>query len=173
MLLERLNILVLCTGNSARSVMAEAIFNTLGATRFRAFSAGSRPVGRVNPLALEQIEAQGWPVHTCRSKSWREFTRNDAPRIDIVLTVCDGAAEETCPAFPGDWIHVHWGLPDPAAIGDAGTARKAFASCFSTLAARVESLLQRPEVWQDRDDIVTAMQRFEAEPRIPSQRTAP
>jgi arsenate reductase len=170
MLLERINILVLCTGNSARSVMAEAIFNTLGNTRFRASSAGSRPIGSINPLALEQIEARGWPAQTYRSKSWREFTREDAPHIDIVLTVCDGAADETCPAFPGDWSHVHWGLPDPAAIDDVGSARKAFAACFSTLTTRVESLLQRPAGRYGKADIVNAMRQFKTRPLTSSRR---
>jgi arsenate reductase len=172
MLLERLNILVLCTGNSARSVMAEAIFNNLGGSRFRSYSAGSRPTGRINPLALEQIEKWGWASHMYRSKSWREFTQETAPSIDIVLTVCNGAAEETCPAFPGEWSHVHWGLADPAAIDDVDGARMAFASCFDTLATRVDSVMQQTSEMHDKVAILAAMRQFKSEPSVASRRVS-
>lgn len=157
-----LQILVLCTGNSARSIMAEALFNIIGAPLFRASSAGSKPTGRAHPLALEQIQALSGCVEGYRSKSWREFTQSESTVFDIILTVCDNAAADGCPLLTGDAEHVHWGLPDPAAIdGDPVAARRAFATCFATLKDRIEYLISRAGDSFPPDDMVTAMRHFE------------
>ncbi|WP_260292589.1 arsenate reductase ArsC [Sedimenticola hydrogenitrophicus] len=167
-------ILVLCTGNSARSVMAEAIFNHFGGGHFQAFSAGSRPTGKVNPLALERIREQGMSASDYRSKSWLEFTTEDSPPLDILLTVCDSAAAEVCPAFPGDSVHIHWGLPDPAAVtGDPGHARAAFKSCFETLRSRVETLVSLPLKKYGKQEVAHAMTRIAARDSSPADTDGP
>lgn len=138
------NVLFLCTGNSARSILAEALLGTLGRGRFQAFSAGSQPVGRVQPIAADLATRLGYPADRLRSKSWDEFAAPGAPQIDIVITVCDNAAE-TCPIWPGHPAQAHWGVPDPAAVeGDDDTKRRAYGSVMATLRRRVELLLSLP-----------------------------
>ncbi|WP_434149600.1 arsenate reductase ArsC [Methylocaldum gracile subsp. desertum] len=131
-------VLFLCTGNSARSIMAEALLNQIGQGRCRAFSAGSHPAGTVNPLALERLAKEGIPATGARSKHWNEFAQADAPDLDFVITVCDNAAGEVCPAWPGQPITAHWGVPDPAAVtGSDDEKRLAFAKAFAVLHRRV------------------------------------
>lgn len=131
------NVLVLCTGNSARSILGEVLINELGNGRFRAFSAGSQPVGTVNPGAVAQLQAQGHPVDGLTSKSWDAFGGPEAPGIDIVITVCDNAAGEVCPLWNGAPVTVHWGIPDPAVDGD-------FDAAYARLRRRIEALVALP-----------------------------
>lgn len=139
------NILFLCTGNSARSILAEALMNRHGKGRFRAYSAGSHPVGRVNPLALELLSANGFPVEGLRSKNWDEFAHPDAPRMDFVVTVCDKAAGEVCPVWPGQPMTAHWGFPDPAAAtGPEPARRRAFEQVYREIARRLDIMLALP-----------------------------
>ena len=139
------NILVLCTGNSARSIMAEALINTLGKARFRAYSAGSYPAGKVNPFAIEQIAALGYPLDKLRSKSWDEFARPGAPPMDFIITVCDKAAGEVCPVWPGQPTSAHWGFEDPAAVeGGDEVKRRAFARIFRQIMNRVRIFASLP-----------------------------
>ncbi|MFM7350339.1 MAG: arsenate reductase ArsC [Erythrobacter sp.] len=140
-----MNILVLCTGNSARSILGEVILNRLGKGRVTAFSAGSQPKGAVHPGALRLLAARGIDTSGLRSKSWHVFTGPDAPRIDLVITVCGNAAGEACPVFPGTPLRAHWGLPDPAAVtGDHAAVDAAFAQTWDWLTMRVEALLALP-----------------------------
>lgn len=135
------NVLVLCTGNSARSIMAEALINTMGQGRFRAYSAGSQPTGRVNPFAIEKLEAIGYPTDGLRSKSWDEFAAPGAPQMDFIITVCDNAAGDTCPVWVGHPALAHWGVPDPALKPDDP---KGFKDAWLTLRRRIELLLALP-----------------------------
>lgn len=137
-----MNILVLCTGNSARSILLEVLLNDLGNGRIRAWSAGSHPTGRVNPFALDLLAAKGHPTEGLRSKSWDEFARPDAPKMDLVITVCASAAGETCPFWPGAPITAHWGVDDPAAIvGTDAVIRQGFEAAYGRLRRRAEALL--------------------------------
>ena len=142
---EGLNILVLCTGNSARSILGEALIARKGADRVRAFSAGSQPKGVPHPGALRLLEREGYAISAFRSKSWDEFAAPDAPRIDIAITVCGNAAGETCPLFIGAPVRAHWGLPDPADVaGDEAAVDAAFAETYRLLDLRVRAMLTLP-----------------------------
>ena len=142
---KRYNVLFLCTGNSARSILAETILNHRGGKNFRAFSAGSHPTGRVNPYALRQLESAGLPTEGLRSKSWDEFAKPGAPRMDFVFTVCDSAAAEVCPVWPGQPITAHWGVADPAAVvGSPEEITRAFRDAFITLGRRIGLFLSLP-----------------------------
>ena len=132
----------LCTGNSARSILAEAYLNAAGKGRFTAYSAGSRPAGRVNPFALELLRKNGLPSAGLRSKSWDEFAGANAPRFDFIFTVCDNAAAEPCPLWPGRPITAHWGVDDPAAVtGSDEEKRRAFMRAFTELGARIDRFI--------------------------------
>jgi len=149
--LRKVNVLFLCTGNSARSILAEAYLNSAGQGRFSAHSAGSHPAGRVNPYALELLEKNRLPTAGLRSKNWDEFARAGAPKLDLVFTVCDNAAGETCPVWPGQPITAHWGVADPAAVqGTDAEKRKAFLRAFTELSARINLLLALPVDKLDR-----------------------
>ena len=141
------NVLFLCTGNSARSILAEAYLNSLAGRRFRAYSAGSHPTGKVNPLALDLLERDRIPTQDLRSKAWDEFAQPGAPQLDMIITVCDQAAGETCPVWPGKPITAHWGVEDPAAMtGTDDAKRAAFMKAFTTLQKRIGLLCNlRPE----------------------------
>ncbi len=139
------NVLFLCTGNSARSVLAEAILNRKGRPNFCVFSAGSHPTGRVNPHAIQQLESAGLETQGLRSKSWDEFAKPGAPRMNFVFTVCDNAANEICPVWPGQPITAHWGVPDPAAVtGTPEEIQRAFRDAFVTLDRRIGLFLSLP-----------------------------
>ena len=139
------NVLFLCTGNSSRSIMAEGILNHRGAQNFRAFSAGSHPAGVVNPYALQQLQTAGLPTAGLRSKSWDEFAKPGAPKMDFVITVCDNAAAEVCPVWPGAPMTAHWGIPDPGnTIGSPEQIAHAFLEAYMTLERRIELFLSLP-----------------------------
>jgi len=145
------NVLFLCTGNSARSILAEALLGVLGKGRFNAYSAGSHPSGRVQPLAADLATKLGYPPENLRSKSWDEYAKPDAPRMDFIITVCDNAAGEVCPIWPGQPIAAHWGVPDPAAVqGSEEERRAAFRDALVTLRRRVELLIALPIEKLDR-----------------------
>ena len=139
------NVLFLCTGNSARSIMAEAIMNLKGRPHFTAYSGGSHPSGTVRPEALEQLQVGHLPTGGLRSKSWEEFSKPDAPKLDFVFTVCDNAAKEVCPVWPGQSMTAHWGVPDPAAVeGTPDQIEKAFRDAFFILDRRISLFLSLP-----------------------------
>jgi protein-tyrosine-phosphatase len=139
------NVLFLCTGNSARSILAEALLNHLGKGRFKAYSAGSFPTGRVNPLALALLEEKRLPVEGLRSKSWDEFGQTDSPQLHFIFTVCDQAAAESCPIWPGHPVTAHWGIPDPAAVqGSEQQKRAAFLAAFNVLHRRISLFTSLP-----------------------------
>ena len=148
------NVLFLCTGNSARSILAEALLNAAGKGRFHAYSAGSFPTGRVNPLALELLGRNGHPIEGLRSKSWDEFAKPGAPPFDFIFTVCDAAAAEACPVWPGKPVTAHWGVADPAAVvGTDEEKRRAFRDAYATLQRRVSLLANLPLATLDRASI--------------------
>ncbi|HQT00951.1 MAG: protein-tyrosine-phosphatase [Hydrogenophilales bacterium 16-64-46] len=139
------NVLFLCTGNSARSILAEGLLTNLGKGRFRAFSAGSHPAGQVNPFALELLEKNHFDISGMRSKSWDEFAQPDAPHLDFVITVCDNAAGEVCPVWPGQPMTAHWGIPDPAAVtGTDEEKRHAFVDAMNQLQRRICMFVSLP-----------------------------
>lgn len=145
--MKTFNILVLCTGNSARSILGEALFNHLGQGRIHAFSAGSQPTGKVNPLALETLAAHGvpWPnAGRPRSKSWDEFAEPAAPRLDFIFTVCASAAGEACPVWPGHPATAHWGIADPAQVEAPDARRVAFETAYGELERRIAAFLELP-----------------------------
>jgi arsenate reductase len=145
------NVLFLCTGNSARSIMAESILNHLGGGRFRAYSAGSHPAGQVNPLAIDLLQRNHYKTESLRSKNWNEFALADAPHMNFVLTVCDKAAGEVCPFWPGQPLSAHWGVPDPASVvGDEHAVEKAFADTFIVLSRRIALMVNLPFEKLDR-----------------------
>jgi arsenate reductase len=153
------NVLVLCTGNSARSVMAEALINTMGHGRFRAYSAGSHPTGKVNPFAIEQIATTHYSVENLRSKSWDEFAAQDAPKMDFIITVCDNAAGEVCPIWPGQPMSAHWGFEDPAAVqGTDEEKRRAFEKTFRHIMNRVQLFVNLPLSMLDKNAIKRELQ---------------
>ena len=154
-----LNVLFLCTGNSARSILAEAYLNAAGKGRFRAYSAGSHPAGKVNPLALDLLARNRLDTTGLRSKSWDEFARPGAPKLDFVFTVCDNAAGEVCPVWPGQPLTAHWGVADPAAVEGTDEAKhRAFMRAFTELSTRIDlfinlSGLDRLSLQKKLDDI--------------------
>lgn len=157
-----INILVLCTGNSARSILGEMLFNQLGAGRIRAWSAGSQPAGQVNPVALETLEKHGVPCTGARSKSWDEFAATDAPQFDFIFTVCGNAAKETCPVWPGHPATAHWGVDDPAHVEPIEARREAFEIAYGALRRRIEAFLGLPLETMTRDAAIAAARRIHA-----------
>ena len=153
------HILVLCTGNSARSIMAEALINVLGQGRFKAYSAGSQPMGRVNPYAIEQAQTIAYDTSSVRSKSWDEFSQPDSVVMDIVMTVCDSAAGESCPLWRGSPIKVHWAFADPSHVnGSDDDKRAAFAKTFGQIRSKVEALMQLPIESLSTEQLTTQLQ---------------
>jgi arsenate reductase (thioredoxin) len=145
------NVLFICTGNSARSILSEAMLNHLGHGRFRAFSAGSHPAGAVNPFTIATLEKLKLPTDGYRSKSWNEFVEPGAPTFDFAITVCDNAAGEICPVWPGQPISAHWGVPDPAAVdGDSASKLQAFVGTALAMKRRIELFLSLPLARLDR-----------------------
>lgn len=155
-------VLVLCTGNSARSILGEMLFKHLGAGRLQAYSAGSQPAGQVNPVALETLERHGVPCAGARSKSWDEFAAADAPPIDFIFTVCGNAAQEACPVWPGHPSTAHWGIPDPAHVEPLAARREAFEAAYQALEQRITAFLALPIETMSREDVLAASRRIHA-----------
>ena len=154
-----IHVLVLCTGNSARSILGEALFNHLGKGRVRAFSAGSKPSGAVNPLALETLEKHGIPLpEEVRSKSWDEFAAPDAPKFDFIFTVCASAAGEACPIWPGHPATVHWAIDDPAHVEPLEARRAAFEAAYQAQEKRIKAFLALDLAAMSRKEVATAAQ---------------
>jgi arsenate reductase len=161
------NVLFLCTGNSARSILAESLINHLGRGHFRGFSAGSHPKGTVHPIALELLNQVGLPTEGLRSKPWDEFAASGAPRLDFVFTVCDNAAGEVCPYWPGQPITAHWGVPDPAAVeGSETQKRTAFRNALKALESRIKIFTSLPIASLDR---MTLKERLDAIGNTPTE----
>lgn len=158
-----IKVLVLCTGNSCRSILAEALFNHLGQGRVRAYSAGSHPAGRVNPNALLTLERHGVPHAGARSKSWDEFAQAGAPTIDFIFTVCDHAANEVCPVRPGFPRSIHWGIADPAGVTPDEAQRAAFEVTYAALHQRIAAFLALPLETMSADDATAAARQIHAE----------
>ncbi|MBK4738014.1 arsenate reductase ArsC [Noviherbaspirillum pedocola] len=155
------NVLFLCTGNSARSIMAEALATTMSKGNIRGHSAGSKPGGTVNPFAIEKVKAIGYPVESLRSKSWEEFARLDAPQMDFIITVCDNAAGEACPVWPGRPATAHWSFEDPAAVqGSDEHKRAAFSKIFGQIKARMERFVGLPIATLDKAGIERELRRI-------------
>ncbi|MDP2793123.1 MAG: arsenate reductase ArsC [Sulfurisoma sp.] len=163
------NVLVLCTGNSARSILGEMLFNHLGQGRIQAFSAGSKPAGQVNPVALETLAQHGVPFDGARSKSWDEFAVPPArpagstlgvPTFDFIFTVCGNAASETCPVWPGHPATAHWGIPDPAHVEPLPARRAAFEDAYQSLKQRIAAFLALPLESMSRDEVLAAARRM-------------
>lgn len=161
--MKTFNVLVLCTGNSARSILGEALFNHLGQGRIRAFSAGSQPSGTVNPVALETLEKHGIPLPEARSKSWDEFAGPGAPVLDFIFTVCASAAGEACPIWPGHPATAHWGIADPAHIEPLAARRVAFETAYAELEKRISAFLKMPLETMSTAAIVDAARKIHAE----------
>ena len=159
------NVLFLCTGNSARSIIAECVLNRLGHGRFRAFSAGSYPKGQVHPYALELLRRQNYPTNDLRSKSWDEFAQPGAPALNFVFTVCDKAANDVCPVWPGQPTTAHWGLPDPASVeGSEAERRLAFAETLRMLVNRIGTFVNLPIESLDRLSLQNHLNRIGRNP---------
>jgi arsenate reductase len=162
-----INVLVLCTGNSARSILGEMLFDHLGKGRVKAYSAGSKPAGQVNPVALETLRAHGIACEGARSKSWDEFgpaaisaTAAPAPTFDFIFTVCGNAARETCPVWPGHPATAHWGIDDPAHVEPLEARRAAFETAYRELKRRIEAFLALPLESMTRDEAIAAARRI-------------
>ncbi len=161
----RIPVLFLCTGNSARSVLAEVLLNSLGGDRFIAFSAGSHPAGQVNPGAIAQLERMGHPTDNLRSKSWDEFAEPGAPAFRLVFTVCDNAAGEACPVWIGTPLTIHWGIPDPAAItAPPDAVALAFERAYQQMRRRIEGLIELPLAELPDDEIRSRLAALGADP---------
>jgi arsenate reductase len=156
-------VLVLCTGNSARSILGEMLFNHLGQGRIEAHSAGSKPGGTVNPVALETLEMHGVPCAGARSKSWDEFAAPGAPEFDFIFTVCGNAAQETCPVWPGHPATAHWGIPDPAHVEPIEARRQAFEAAYQSLKKRIDAFLALPLETLGREESALAARRIHEE----------
>jgi len=166
------NVLFLCTGNSARSIVAECVLNRLGAGRFHAFSAGSHPAGQVNAHALRLLEEAGYPTGELRSRSWDEFERPGAPQMDFIFTVCDNAAHEACPVWPGHPVSAHWGLPDPAAVhGSRAEKRAAFAETYRALVDRIDAFVHLPIESMDGEGLRQRLADIGSRPAEPAATT--
>ena len=157
------NVLVLCTGNSARSILAEALFNHLGGGCFTAYSAGSQPSGTVNPVALETLDRHGVPLPEARSKSWDEFAAPGAPEMDFIFTVCASAAGEACPIWPGHPTTAHWGIADPAHVEPLAARREAFETAYRQLARRIGAFVALPLETLSAQEVAAAARRIHEE----------
>ncbi len=160
------NVLLLCTGNSARSILGEMLFNHLGQGRIKAYSAGSKPAGVVNSLAIETLQKYGIPCEGARSKSWDEFGKPDAPKIDFIFTVCSNAANESCPIWPGHPTTAHWAIPDPAHVEPMAARREAFETACQSLHKRISAFLALPLETMQRDEMLAAARRIHAEAEV-------